>query len=121
MTVKIAILKSGEQLISDISEGFVGEKLVCYVLKNPCSIFINGSFEVRESDAANENKMSVSLYPWPTLTTDKVIQIPFDVITTLVNPNPELKEMYETQVLNIGEENDTDNSIDNGTDTDKSD
>lgn len=121
MTVKIAILKSGEQLISDVSEGFVGEKLVCYVLNNPCSIFINGAFEVRESDKMNENKMSVSLYPWPALTTDKVIQIPPDMITTLVNPNPDLKEMYETQVLKNGEENDTNNQDNNGSNTDKSD
>lgn len=121
MSVKIAILKSGEQIIADISEGFVSERMVCYVLNNPCSIFINGSFEVRESDKNNENKMSVSLYPWPALTTDKVIQIPPDVITTVVNPNPDLKEMYESQVLKNGDKNDTDNSVDNRTDTDKSD
>ncbi len=52
--------------------------------------------------------MSVSLYPWPTLTTDKIIQIPIDVITTLVNPNPDLKEMYEIQVLKYGQPNDQD-------------
>lgn len=104
MTVKIAILKSGEQIISDVSEGFVGEKMVCYILKNPCAIFINGSFEVSKTDDVNENKMSVSLYPWPTLTTDTVVQIPMDVVTTLVNPNPDLKDMYEKQVLKYGEQ-----------------
>ena len=104
MTVKIAILKSGEQIISDISEGFAGEKMVCYIFNDPCLIFINGSFEVKETDKLNENKMSVSLYPWPTLTTDKVVQIPLDVVTTLVNPNPDLKELYEIQVLKNGKE-----------------
>lgn len=116
MTVKIAILKSGEQIISDISEGFSGEKMICYIFKNPCAIFINGSFEASQTDKVNENKMSVSLYPWPTLTTDKIIQMPLDVITTLVNPNPDLKEMYEIQVLKYGQSHDQDATSDEQSD-----
>ena len=101
MTVKLAILKSGENIISDIKEGFFEEKLVCYLLEKPCSIVINGSYRVvgEEDEEEIKNRVSISLKTWPSLSDQTVIEMVPDWIVTLVEPNEQLKKMYEEQVL----------------------
>lgn len=100
MTVKVLLLKSGEQIIADVNGMFRGEELVKYQLIKPCQVIINGEFRVTEPhEDVTENQMSVSLYPWPALTEDEKIEIFCDWAVTMVNPNGNLKEMYETQVL----------------------
>jgi len=102
MTVKIALLKSGEQIISDMMGMFSGENLVKYQLNKPCSVVINGEFEISEDDKGKQNQMSVSLYPWPSLTKDTSVEIYADWVVTLVEPTDDLKKMYEEQVLKNG-------------------
>ena len=104
MTIKIALLKSGENIISDMMGMFSGEDLVKYQLHKPCIVVINGQFHVSEKDAAKENQMSVSLYPWPCLSKDDVVEIFADWVVTLVEPTDDLKQMYEKQVLKNGKD-----------------
>ncbi|MGA1048470.1 MAG: hypothetical protein ACO3UU_10685 [Minisyncoccia bacterium] len=107
MTVKLAIFKSGENIISDIKEGFYGEKLACYILENPCKVSINGSYKVIGDDQDSGNMVSISLHQWPSLSKDTIIEIVPECIVTLVEPNSQLKEMYETQVLKNRNETDS--------------
>jgi len=112
MTVKLAILKSGENIISDIKEGFFEEKLVCYLLEKPCSIVINGSYRVvgEEDEEEIKNRVSISLKTWPSLSDQTVIEMVPDWIVTLVEPNEQLKKMYEEQVLGT-EQNEIDENV----------
>jgi hypothetical protein len=99
MTVKLAILRSGENIITDIKEGFYEEKLVCYILENPYRVTTTESHII--DDQKNENKRySISLNKWPTLSKDETVELIPDWIVTLVDPIDELKELYETQALN---------------------
>jgi hypothetical protein len=98
MTVKLILLKSGENIISDVKEGFYDEKLVCYILENPCKVTINGSYKILDQENG-DNQYSVSLVKWPILAKDDTVEIVPDWIVTIVSPNDNLKELYETQVL----------------------
>lgn len=98
MTVKLAILKTGESIISDIKEGFYQEKLVCYILENPCEVIINGSYKILDEDE-KQNKYSISLARWPILSKDTTVEIDPELISTLVTPIDNLTELYETQIL----------------------
>jgi hypothetical protein len=100
MTVKLAILKSGENIITDIKEGFYEEKLVCYVLENPCNITVNGKYSIN-----GDNQYSISLNRWPVLSKDSTIEIIPEWIVTLVDPIDKLKELYESQSLEIEDKN----------------
>lgn len=105
MAVKIAILKSGEQLITDAMGLFAGETLVKYQFNKPCSIVINGEFQIKEGDEdllKKVNQLSVSLYPWPSLSKDEEVEIPSDWVVTFVDPTPDLEKMYNNQVLEDG-------------------
>ena len=61
MTVKLAILKSGEDIVADIKEMVVGEgddaRVVGYVLTKPCGVSLNSkSIKIDdEKDTINSN------------------------------------------------------------------
>ncbi len=103
MTVKLVILKSGEDLICDLSE-MVTEtgKVVGYYLKKPCVVkikdFVHKKEEVEEKDEQNA-KFNIVFYPWIPLSSSDIITIPVDWVVTMVDPIQKLLNMYKDQVL----------------------
>jgi hypothetical protein len=116
MTVKLAILKSGENIISDVKEGFYEERLVCYIFENPCSVKINGSYAIN-----GNNQHSISLNRWPLLSKDNVLEIVPEWIVTLTEPADQLRELYENDVLGNQNEEHKNHSIDEQSDSGESD
>ena len=111
MTVKLVLLKSGEKLISDVKEGFIEEKMICYLLEKPCTISVNGSYKILDEEDGG-NRVSISLQSWPTFSKQDVVEMNPGWIVTLVEPSDEIKEMYENQVLGLNkEEKENDQSI----------
>ena len=108
MTVKLVLLKSGENIVSRIKEGYFENKLVCYILDKPCTVSINGTYKILDED---ENKVSVSLQPWPSLSSQTTIELIPDWIVTIVDPIDSIKKMYETQVLGIKENENSQNIV----------
>ena len=103
MTVKLSLLKSGEDVIADIQEMVVGEgddaKVIGYFFENPCVVKILAkTFD----DAGGETKApcKLQLTPWMPLTNDSRIPLPPDWVVTILEPMPQLKEMYEKGVMN---------------------
>ena len=118
MTIKLVVLKSGENIISDIKEGYYEDKLVCYLLEKPCLIEINGSYRIIGED----NRLSISLKTWPLFSKDTAIELAKDWIVTLVNPTDELNEMYRNKVLgDIQNEDNQSNSSNEQSDSHQSD
>jgi len=120
MTVKLAILRTGEEIISDIKEGIVDDKVVTYIFNNPCKVNFQGSYKILNDDEEPVDRMSISLSSWPTLSADKVVPVITDFVVTIVEPNSELKQMYVQQVLKDGTENNQTDSTDESTDSDQS-
>ena len=114
MTVKLMLLKSGEDVIADVSEMLVGEgkqrRVVGYHLDRPCVIkMINPN--VTEIKGNNKKAgFEVSLFPWIPLSKETNIPIPADWLITMVEPVYKLKEMYQEDIVNYGNK---DNSTDN--------
>ncbi len=107
MTVKLALLKSGEDVIADVQEMVVGkepeQKVVGYIFNKPCSI----KMRVREEDTDKEKTDSVKirLTPWIILTKDTKIPVSLDWVITLVDPIDQLLKMYQEDILNNGKDN----------------
>jgi hypothetical protein len=104
MSVKLILLKSGENIVSDVKEGYFEDKLICYILDKPCDVSINGTYKILDDDDEEENKVSISLRPWPSLSKQTTIELVVDWVVTIVDPVDSLKKMYETQVLGIKED-----------------
>ena len=118
MTVKLAILKSGEDIVADIKEMLVGEgddaKVVGYFLTRPCGVSLNS--KAIKIDDENES-FELKLFPWCPLTKQEKIPITADWVVTIVDPIEKIKQMYTKEVLGNGSES---SSSDKQTDSSKS-
>lgn len=110
MTVKLLLLKSGEDLIADISEMVSGEDenrhVIGYFLNKPCIVKMREPTLLTEESIEEQKKSAfqVSLYPWMPLTVDKVIPVPSDWVVTIVEPIARLTQMYIEDVMNYGKD-----------------
>ena len=119
MTVKLAILKSGEDIVADIKEMVVGEgddaRVVGYFLTKPCGVSLN-SKNIKIDD--EKDTYQLKLFPWCPLTKQEKIPISADWVVTIVDPIDKITEMYTKEVLEDGSES---SSSDKQTDSSKSD
>jgi hypothetical protein len=127
MTIKLLLLKSGEDIISDIKEMVIGEdedrRVIGYFLNKPCLVKMRDPSLLVEESTEEQKKAAyqVSLYPWMPLSKDSVIPVAADWVVTMVEPIVKLSEMYVEDVLSRGTENNQSNSIDEQSKTDQSD
>ena len=123
MTIKLLLLKSGEDIIADVTEMAVGEEkersVVGYFLDKPCVIRMRDPNLIEEQGSKKQSGFQVSLFPWIPLSKETRIPVPADWLITMVEPAYKLKEMYVKDIVKNG--NQSDSTDDNSADTDKSD
>ena len=97
MSIKITLLKSGEQLISDMKE-LVAEgqdQAHAYLLDNPHTVEINEKqFVTEEEKVEGDYGINVALLPWIILSKDKKMIIPVDSVLTVVEPLESVTQLY---------------------------
>ena len=124
MTIKLLILKSGEEIISDINEMAVGEeddqKVIGYFLRRPCLVKMKNPGVIDQEKNKTKAGFEVSLIPWIALSKEEVIPIPSDWLVTMVTPVEQLEKMYIEDVLSYGQDDQSD-SADEQSDIDQSD
>ena len=109
MSIKLALLKSGEEVIADISEFRQEETdiLVSYLFRKPYCIKIKTS-EVLVEDKSRE-KHELAYYKWMTLSKDDDIIVNKDWVVCITEPLDSIKKNYEDK-MNGRRANDTDGS-----------
>ena len=123
MTIKLLLLKSGEDIIADVTEMAVGEEeersIVGYFLDKPCVIRMRDPNLIDEKGPKKQSGFQVSLFPWIPLSKETRIPVPADWLITMVEPAYKLKEMYVKDIVKNG--NQSDSTDNDSADTDKSD
>ena len=122
MTIKLALLKSGEDIITDITEMRIGDdepnsKVVGYFFDKPCVVKMRNPQSQASDGNTKKAGFEVSLFPWMPLSADTRIPVTADWLITMVEPTVKLKEMYIEDVSNGS--TDKDNSSNNESDSDK--
>lgn len=116
MTVKLVLLKSGEDIIADVQEMVFGEdenkRVVGYFLDNPCIVKMRDKINPEDVQEKGKASFQVSLYPWMPLSKDKRIPLTADWVVTMTEPIDNLKEMYIEDIINYGKENSKTDSFD---------
>jgi len=120
MTVKLVLLKSGEDIIADVQEMVVGDedskRVVGYFFDKPCIIKMRDPNLLPEEEKEDSNgrkaAYQVSLYPWMPLSKDTKIPVTAEWVVTITEPIEKLKEMYTQDVINYGKEDDQSNRSD---------
>ena len=114
MTIKLLILKSGEEVISDINEMAVGEedeqKVIGYFLRRPCLVKMKNPGVIDQEKSKTKAGFEVSLIPWIALAEEEVIPIPSDWLVTMVTPVKQLEKMYIEDVLSYGQDDQSDSA-----------
>ena len=99
MSVKLAILKSGETVISELKELVSDDKVCGYLFENPHTVHAGNSIFLSESIRdSSENEMTVTMAPWIILSKDTKIPVSPDWIVAIVEPIDNVKNMYEEKV-----------------------
>ena len=117
MAIKLALLKSGEEVISDITE-MVTEKqvVVGYYFANPCrAILTTPEIQVDESQELDKKPVSIKLLPWLPLADEEKIPVVADWVISIVEPQPKLKDLYTKACENYEKrKSQSDSSTDKG-------
>ena len=115
MTIKLALLKSGEDVIADwhelISED---DTIAAYLAKSPYTVTLEKSDIPETNEPA---KVGLTFFPWMPLSKDNEIPVDPQWIVTLVSPVDEVKKSYEEKV-NVIKERSNGSSPDVGDETD---
>lgn len=98
MSIKLALLKSGETVISDAKELISDEKLCGYLFTNPHKVEVRKTLLLVEENEQTKGDLEVSLSPWIVLTSDTQIVVRPDWVVAIMEPVQTIKEMYEEKL-----------------------
>ena len=123
MTIKLMLLKSGEDVISDVTEMCVGtdedRQVIGYNLNKPCVVKMRDPNLVKEEGPKKQSGFAVSLFPWMPLTKQVDIPVPADWMITMVDPIDKLKEMYIEDIVEYGKDDKGNSTDDDSASSDK--
>ena len=105
MTIKLCLLKSGEDIITDLTEMRTEEgpqgRVIGYFFEKPCVVKMRNPQQQPSSEGNTQKAgFEVSLFPWMPLSADTRIPVTADWLITMVEPTAKLKEMYIEDVVN---------------------
>ena len=103
MSIKLVMLKSGEDLVADVKEIKSNEEVIGYYFDDPLIVKIFESEEpivLNEGDSMKQysSKIDVTFYPWIPLAKDVRIPCSADWVVTIVEPIDKLKTQYLERV-----------------------
>ena len=104
MSIKLIVLKSGENIISDVQEMIVNDQVIGYFLKNPCVVRIK-NIQIEIENENNKTIADITLNPWIPLSKDETIPVTSDWVITIVEPISNVKNLYEQTINRIENDN----------------
>ena len=110
MTVKLVMLKSGEDIIADVKEIKSEEDVVGYFFHDPLIVKMyspeepvvlseeNGIESEHGTTKEISSKVGITFYPWLPLAAEKKIPCSADWVITIVEPMQNLKKLYQEKI-----------------------
>ena len=110
MTVKLVMLKSGEDIIADVKEIKSEEDVVGYFFHDPLIVKMyspeepvvlseeNGIESEHGTTKEISSKVGITFYPWVPLSAEKKIPCSADWVITIVEPMQNLKKLYQEKI-----------------------
>ena len=103
MTVKLVMLKSGEDIIADVKEIKSDEQdVIGYFFNEPLIVKM---YEPEEPAVLSEgttnqysSKINIVFYPWIPLSAEKNVPCSADWVITIVEPIENLRKLYQEKI-----------------------
>ena len=117
MTIKILVLKSGEDVIADIKEMMTSDNQVMgYILTKPCVVKLMSvaplTAEEDDPNPEGTSEVRIRMHPWAPLAKEKQVPLSTEWVVTMFSPIDKVLDMYKKQVLKENGKTDTTNSSD---------
>ena len=117
MTIKILVLKSGEDVIADIKEMMTSDNQVMgYILTKPCVVKLMSAApltaEEDEPNPEGTSEVRIRMHPWAPLAKEKQVPLSTEWVVTMFSPIDKVLDMYKKQVLKENGQNNTTDSSD---------
>ena len=112
MSIKLVMLKSGEDIIADVKEIKSNEDVIGYYFDFPLVVKIYESEEPKVLNEEGSNKkysssVGVTFFPWMPLSKDTKIPCSADWVVTIVEPVEKLKKQYQEKLNGQNNQNPT--------------
>ena len=110
MTVKLVMLKSGEDIIADVKEIKSEEDVIGYFFHDPLIVKMyspeepvvlseeNGVESDHGTTKEISSKVGITFYPWVPLSAENKIPCSADWVITMVEPMQNLKKLYQEKI-----------------------
>ena len=90
MSIKILLLKSGEDLIADVQEMVSqDDNVIGYLLSKPCVVKLrskNPNVTPETETVEERHETTIKMYPWMPLAKEQIIPLSTDWVVTMVTP-----------------------------------
>ena len=96
MSIKVAVLQSGEQIIAEMKEIVSEDKPIAYLFHQPQKVVLNNQIVLSESN--DKSSVEVTLAKWILISDEDDIPVSVNQVVTLVEPVASVKKMYEEKV-----------------------
>ena len=96
MSIKVAVLQSGEQIIAEMKEIVSEDKPIAYLFHQPQKVVLNNQIVLSESK--DQSSVEVTLTKRILISDEDDIPVSVNQVVTLVEPVASVKKMYEEKV-----------------------
>jgi len=97
MSIKVAVLQSGDQIIAKMKEIVSEDRPIAYLFKQPHKLVVNSPVYLTEEQNA-KTSVEISLTKWIIVSEDDDVPVSVNQVVALVEPIDSVKKMYEEKV-----------------------
>ena len=98
MSIKVAVLQSGEQIIAEMKEIVSKDRPIAYLFKRPHKLVINSPVYLTEEKEDPQTSVEISLSIWILVSNEDDVPVSTSQVVALVEPIETVKKMYEEKV-----------------------
>ena len=96
MSIKVAVLQSGEQIIAEMKEIVSKDRPIAYLFHQPQKVVLNNQIVLSESN--DKSSVEVTLAKWILISDEDDVPVSVNQVVTLVEPVASIKKMYEEKI-----------------------
>ena len=97
MSIKVAVLQSGEQIIAEMKEIVSEDRPIAYLFKQPHKLIVNSPVYLTE-EKNPQTSVEITLAKWIIVSDEDDVPVAVNQVVALVEPIDSVKKMYEEKV-----------------------
>ena len=98
MSIKVAVLQSGDQIIAKMKEIVSEDRPIAYLFKQPHKLIVNSPVYLTE-EKDPQTSVEITLAKWIIVSDEDDVPVDFvNQVVALVEPIDSVKKMYEEKV-----------------------